>query len=117
LLTMPLASRTSSFKAHAPSGVSIIVVRDENGWEVQAFGAADHAHKDNLLYPAGNWHGAFPCQVQPSLAPDLFPSPRIIRIRTVRASLCLRVVSPQVQGAGPAVHFTGGSLELVWVAG
>ena len=117
LLKMPLASRKATFKARAASGVSIIVVPDTDGWEVQAFGAADPHHKDNLLYPAGNWHGAFPCQVQPSLAPDIFPSPRVIPIRGVNASLCLRLLSPQVQGTSASAHFTGGSLEVVWVGG
>jgi hypothetical protein len=47
------------------------LVRAENnsdggwGWEI---GVYRKKSEDNLLYPKGNWHGAFPCQIVPSPA-------------------------------------------------
>jgi hypothetical protein len=117
LLIVPLDSGQQSFEARPVSGLTVIVRKDRPGWEVQVFRVTDTNHQKNLLYPAGNWHGAFPCQVQPSVAPETLPSPRLIPVRTSKASVCLRLVSPRVQSTGLEASFSGGSLEIVWVGG
>jgi hypothetical protein len=113
LLRIPLASPQSTYEASTPSGFRIVVVRDEPGWEVQAYAPSDVARSDSLLYPEGNWHGACPCQVQPGVSHDVFPEMRRVPVRSSNNAVCIRLVgiTPDEQRAN---RYKGGWLQVGW---
>jgi hypothetical protein len=109
VLSVPLRSSKQVVGATTASGYKLSLVKDPPGWEVQVYSSADKELKENLLYPAGSWHGAFPCQVQPGTA-DLFGNTRRVAVRSSKASVCIRIREPRVSGES----YVGGSLEVGW---
>jgi hypothetical protein len=117
LIRVPLTSSMRVHRAETPSGYVGMVVRDAPGWEVQVFRARDRYRRDNLLYPVRNWHGAFPCQVQPNISDDIFPATRRVAARSTPHSVCIRLkaVSQSMTNGHPA--YKGGWLEIGWIEG
>jgi hypothetical protein len=108
LLTMPLESSRADYRASIV-GYTLAVVKDAPGWQVEVYALGDRRERDNLLAPLGNWHGAFPFQVQPGTQ-AVFGNARLIKVRGTQANVCIRVVNPQVVGD----KFMHGSLEIGW---
>jgi hypothetical protein len=81
-----LTSSTLMYQARTRSGYVVRVVRDVPGWEVQVFRSTDRRGRDNLLYPIENWHGAFPCQIQPGTE-DIFQNTRRVAVRSTPHSV------------------------------
>ena len=110
-LTFSVLAKETSFHSSVGPGLEAYVVRDGRGWEVQVFAVSDRKHRDNLLYPP-RWHGAYPCQIQPGVGPEVFPDTRTIPIRTTTRSLCIRLIGVKTNGDDVAPLFTTGRVEL-----
>jgi hypothetical protein len=110
-LSFSISAKEESFHSSLGGGLEAFVVRDDRGWEVQVFRTSDRQHRENLLYPP-NWHGAFPCQIQPGVGPELFPDERLIPIRTTSRSLCIRLIGVKSSGAGADRHYTSGTVTV-----
>ena len=117
LLRIPLTSSTATYSARVRPSYVLVVVHDAPGWEVQVFRATDRSKRDNLLYPKGNWRGAFPNQIQPGISEEIFPNIRRVPVRATPLSVCIRLVdvSKSVTNGSPA--FRGGWLEVGWSEG
>jgi hypothetical protein len=59
-LSFSLTATDGNFVRTVGPGLRLCVDRDELGWEV---GVYRRRGSDNLLLPAGNWHGAQACQI------------------------------------------------------
>jgi len=85
------------------------------GWDLVVFRPAHR--EENLLEPAGNWHGIQPFSF---LAGDLragpergvFGAQRTIRVRGTPATVQVRVVRAQVTTRGPSEELTSLKLHL-----
>jgi hypothetical protein len=117
LLRIPLTSSTATYHARVGSGYVLVVVQDAPGWEVQVFRATDRSKRDNLLYPKGNWHGAFPNQIQPGVSEEIFPNIRRVPVRATPHSVCIRLMDVSKSVTNGSAAFRGGSLEVGWSEG
>ncbi len=112
VLSCSLTATNSVFRHQLNSGYSVRVVRCELGWEVEVFNGHD---KENLLYPAGNWHGAQPCQISAWSHRTLtFPDVRLIPVRDSSDSVRIQLINATVTGGVGKERFTGGRLEVYW---
>lgn len=115
VLSFSLTARNPRFTRSLGNGLSLRVVRDTLGWEAGVF--RDHS-TDNLLYPQGNWHGAFPCQLSAwSHRSRTFPDERVIAVRGLQHSVRIRLIDASTSGKAGAEQFAGGRVEIYWLRG
>ena len=98
------------FETNLPNGLRLVVEKNELGWEVSVFKGKS---QDSLLYPQGNWHGAWPCQLSAwSHKRKTFPDQRVIPIRGYHQSIVVDL--SQALSAGEPGHeaFTGGTITI-----
>jgi hypothetical protein len=112
VLSFSLTATNRSFSHRLKSGLMLRVERNELGWDVGVF---RDRRCDNLLYPQGNWHGAFPCQLSAwSQHRKTFPDQRVIPIRGYRSSVRIRLIDAVVGGESGCERFTRGQVEIYW---
>ena len=113
VLTLNLTSIQKQIQADTGDG---FVVRVDNlndtgwGWEV---GVYRKGSGDNLLYPKGNWHGAFPCQIVPG-PNQVFPDTRVIKVRSTAKTLTIQLLGVLFEGTDPDYRFTDGVARVLW---
>jgi hypothetical protein len=110
VLSFSLTATNQSFTHRLESGLTLRVERNELGWDVGVF---QRHSTDNLLYPQGNWHGAFPCQLSAwSQRRKTFADQQVMPIRGYKSSVRIRLVDVVVAGKPGSERFTGGWLEI-----
>ena len=112
VLSFSLAAAKQSFSHRLESGLTLRVDLNELGWDIGVFRGR---RSDNLLYPQGNWHGAFPCQLYAwSQRRKTFPDQRVIPVRGHRSSVRVRLIDAVVAGESGSERFAGGRVEIYW---
>ena len=113
VLTLDLTSTQKRVQANTGDG---FVVRIDNlndtgwGWEI---GVYRRGSEDNLLYPKGIWHGAFPCQIVAG-PNQVFPDERVIQVRSTLKTLTVQLSGVLFEGTEPHYRFTGGLARVLW---